>query len=44
MGPERRGWGLLHKDGAQSAGIALHSKGPPAGLHWGYLFWDPCTF
>ncbi len=38
------GEGLLHKDGAQSAGIALHSKGASAGLYWGSLFWGPCTF
>lgn len=39
MGPERRGRVLLHKHGAQSAGIALHSKGAlgSGGLYFGDL-------
>lgn len=33
-----RGETLLHKHGAQSAGIALHSEGASTGLYRGSLF------
>lgn len=43
-GPQRRGVSGLHKHGAQSAGIALHSQGPSPGWYRGSLFWALALF